>query len=160
VTQVTASRSLCEEPVSKSNNSPGFAIVRWSAVLVALISAGVHVRTLAAGSTPSSLQVVAVLAMAMACLPCAMQLALLPHRRAWVQVAGVSAVMLVGHPLLGAAAGAGHHAPTGSAGGAALAVAPVAGLVLAVAGLVLGGPRWGAGPAGARPLSRARGRAR
>ncbi|SDO70813.1 hypothetical protein [Geodermatophilus sp. DSM 45219] len=132
-----------------------FAVVRWSAVLVALSSAAVHVLVLGTGPTPSSLQVVAVLGMAMGCLPCAMHLALLPRRRAWAQMAVVSAVMLVGHPLLSVASGAGHHAPTGPAGGAALAVAPVVALALAVAGLVLGGPA-----AGGRPLSGARGRAR
>ena len=117
-------------------------MVRWSAVLVALTSAAVHVLTLATGPTPSSLHVVAVLAMAMGCLPCAMHLALLPRRRAWAQMAVVSAVMLGGHPLLSAASGAGHHAPVASAGGAVLGVAlvvgPVVGLTLAVAGLVLG----------------------
>ena len=131
------------------------AVVRWSAVLVALTSAAVHVLVLGTGPTPSSLHVVAVLGMAMGCLPCAMHLALLPRRRAWAQLAVVSAVMVVGHPLLSVTAGGGHHASTGSAGGAALAVAPVVGLALAVAGLVLGGPA-----AGGRPLSRARGRAR
>jgi hypothetical protein len=58
--------------------------VRWLAVLAALGSAAVHVLALATGPTPSSVQVAALLAMGMACLPCAMHLALLPRRRAWV----------------------------------------------------------------------------
>jgi hypothetical protein len=164
VTQVTASYSLCEEAVSKSNGRLVHAVVRWGALLVSLASAVVHVLTLATGRTPSSLHVVAVLGMAMACLPCAMHLALLPRRRAWVQMAVVSAVMLVGHPLLSAASVAGHHAPPTSSGGAVLGVAlvvgPVAGLALAVAGLLLGGPRRRASTARGHLLSRACGRAR
>ncbi len=130
-------------------------MVRWSAVLVAVTSAVAHVLVLATGPTPSSLHVVAVLGMAMGCLPCAMHLALLPRRRAWAQTVVVPTVVLVGHLVLSVTWGAGHHASTGPAGGGALVVAPVVGLALAVAGLVLGGL-----PAGGRPLSRARGRAR
>ena len=136
------------------------AVVRWSAVLVALTSAAVHVITLGTGPTPSSLHVAVVLGMAMGCLPCAMHLALLPRRRAWAQMSVVSAVVLVGHLALSVTWGAGHHASTGPAGGAALVVAPVVGLALAVAGLVLSAPRRGESPAGGPPLSRARGRAR
>jgi hypothetical protein len=123
------------------------AVVRWSAVLVALASAAVHVLALAPGVAPSSAQVVALLLMGMACLPCAMHLALLPRRRTWVQTAAVSAAMLVGHPLL-SAAGSGHHG-TAHVGGAAadvgvaMVVVPALGLVLALSGLALGITRSG-----------------
>lgn len=116
-------------------------MVRWCAVLVALASAAVHVLALATGVALSSVQVVALLLMGMACLPCAMHLALLPRRRTWVQTAGVSAAMLVGHPLL-SAAGSGHHGTAHGGGtaagvGMAMVVVPALGLLLAVAGLAL-----------------------
>ena len=116
-------------------------------------SAAVHVLVLAAGAAPSSLQVVALLLMGMACLPCAMHLALLPRRRTWVQAAAVSAAMLGGHPLL-SAAGSGHHG-TAHVGGAAAGVGvamvgvPALGLVLALSGLALGTRR----PASAAPAA-------
>lgn len=153
MSQVTNVLSICEEAVSKPNAIRGYAVVRWCAVLVALASAAVHVLTLASGPTPSSVQVVAVLLMGMACLPCAMHLALLPRRRTWVQAAGVSAAMLVGHPLL-SAAGSGHHG-TAHVGGAAagmggaMVVLPALGLVLALSGLALRGTR----PASAAPAA-------
>ena len=121
--------------------------VRWLAVLVALGSATLHVTALATGPTPSYVQVLALLAMGMACLPCAMHLALLPRRRAWVQTAVVSAVMLGGHPLLSAGLGAGDHGGHPGHGGAAvgvgMVVAPLLGLVLALSGLVLEARRRG-----------------
>jgi len=115
--------------------------VRWCTVLVALGSAAVHVLALATGAEPSSVQVVALLLMGMACLPCAMHLALLPRRRAWVQSAAVSAAMLVGHPLV-SAAGFGHHGTAHVGGvsagvGVAMVVVPALGLVLALSGLAL-----------------------
>lgn len=126
----------------KSNRWRATGVLRWGAVLVAVTSAACHVLALASGPTPSSVHVVVLLAMGMGCLPCAMHLALLPRRRAWAQMAVVSAVMLVGHPVLSATSGAAHHAPAVSAGGGvldvALVVGPVVGLVLAVAGLVGG----------------------
>ena len=132
----------------KSNRWRATGVLRWGAVLVAVTSAASHVLALASGPTPSSVHVVVLLAMGMGCLPCAMHLALLPRRRAWAQMAVVSAVMLVGHPVLSAASGAAHHAPAVSAGGrvldVALVVGPVVGLVLAVAGLV--GGRTAAAP--------------
>ena len=139
-------------------------MLRWGAVLAAVTSAASHVLALASGPTPSSVHVVVLLAMGMGCLPCAMHLALLPRRRAWAQMAVVSAVMLVGHPVLSATSGAAHHTPAVSAGGgvldAALVVGPVVGLALAAAGLVEDGPRRWLLPACGRPVSRARGRAR
>ena len=116
-------------------------MVRCCAVLVAAASAAVHVLALATGVALSSVQVVALLLMGMACLPCAMHLALLPRRRTWVQTAAVSAAMLVGHPLL-SAAGSGHHgaAHVGGAAagvGVAMVVVPALGLLLALAGLTL-----------------------
>ena len=126
----------------KSNRWRATGVLRWGAVLVAVTSAASHVLALASGPTPSSVHVVVLLAMGMGCLPCAMHLALLPRRRAWAQMAVVSAVMLVGHPVLSATSGAAHHAPAVPAGGGvldvALVVGPVVGLVLAVAGLVGG----------------------
>ena len=126
----------------KSNRWRATGVLRWGAVLVAVTSAASHVLALASGPTPSSVHVVVLLAMGMGCLPCAMHLALLPRRRAWAQMAVVSAVMLVGHPVLSAASGAAHHTPAVSAGGgvldAALVVGPVVGLALAAAGLVGG----------------------
>ena len=126
----------------KSNRWRATGVLRWGAVLVAVTSAASHVLALASGPTPSSVHVVVLLAMGMGCLPCAMHLALLPRQRAWAQMAVVSAVMLVGHPVLSATSGAAHHAPAVSAGGGvldvALVVGPVVGLVLAVAGLVGG----------------------
>ncbi len=128
----------------KSNRWRATGVLRWGAVLVAVTSATCHVLALASGPTPASVHVVVLLAMGMGCLPCAMHLALLPRRRAWVQMAVVSAVMLAGHPVLSAASGAAHHAPAVSAGGGvldvALVVGPVVGLVLALAGLVGGRP--------------------
>ena len=83
------------------------------------------------------------LVMGMACLPCAMHLALLPRRRTWVQAAAVSAAMLVAHPLM--PAGAGHHgtvhAGTGVMG-VAMVVVPALGLVLALFGLGLQARRF------------------
>lgn len=116
-------------------------MLRWCAVLVALGSATVHVLVLATGDAPSSLQVVALLLMGMACLPCAMHLALLPRRRTWVQTAAVSAAMLVGHPLL-SVAGPGHHGTAHGSGaatsvGVASVVVPALGLAVALSGLVL-----------------------
>ncbi|MGY1631100.1 hypothetical protein ACI784_05235 [Geodermatophilus sp. SYSU D01186] len=114
--------------------------VRGAAAAAALGSAAVHVLALATGAPPSSAQVLVLLGMAMACLPCAVHLALLPRRRAWVQAAAVSAAMVGAHPLV--AAGHAHH---GTAGGGAVGVAMVAvpalGLVLALTGLALGRPR-------------------
>ncbi|MGY1683537.1 hypothetical protein [Geodermatophilus sp. SYSU D01176] len=119
--------------------------MRWSAVLVALGSSAVHVLALATGAAPSSVQVVVVLLMGMACLPCAVHLALWPRRRTWVQTAAVSAAMLVGHPLL-SAVGTGHHGTAHGSGaaagvGVAMVVLPALGLVLASAGLSLQGAR-------------------
>jgi len=116
-------------------------VVRWCAVLVALASAAVHALALATGVALPSVQVVALLVMGMACLPCAMHLALLPRPRTWVQTAAVSAAMLVGHPLL-AAAGSGHHGTAhveGAAAGVGMAMVavPALGLLLALAGLAL-----------------------
>jgi hypothetical protein len=153
VSQVTNIFSICEEAVSKPNDARGYALVRWCAVLVALASAAVHVLALASGPTPSSVEVVAVLVMGMACLPCAMHLALLPRRRTWVQAAAVSAAMLVGHPLL-SAAGSGHHGTAHGGGaaagvGVAMVVVPALGLVLALSGLALGTRR----PASAAPAA-------
>lgn len=111
--------------------------VRWLAVLAALGSAAVHVLASATGPTPSSVQIVALLAMGMACLPCAMHLALLPRRRAWVQTAVVSAAMLGGHPLLSAGHHGAHAGHGAAAVGAGMVVAPLLGLVLALSGLVL-----------------------
>jgi len=119
--------------------------VRCCAVLLVLGSSAVHVLALATGVAPSSVQVVALLLMAMACLPCAVHLVLLPRRRTWVQTAAVSVTMLIGHLLL-SAAGAGHHG-TGHAGGVAagvgvaMVVVPALGLVLALSGLALEGRR-------------------
>jgi hypothetical protein len=123
------------------NTSRLYAPVRWGALLVALASAAVHLLALATGVAPSSVQVVALLLMGMACLPCAMHLVLLPRRRTWVQTAAVSAAMLVGHPLL-SAAGSGHHGTAYGGGaaagvGVAMVVVPALGLLLAVAGLAL-----------------------
>ena len=163
MSQVTKALPICEEAVLKSNGGRGHAVARWCAVLVALASAAVHVLALASGPMPSSLHVVAVLGMAMGCLPCAMHLALLPQRRAWAQMALVSAAMLGGHPLLSAASGGGHHAAAATGGAAldaALVVGPVLGLALAVTGLVLGASPAVGTPAAGRPVSRARGRAR
>ena len=116
-------------------------MVRCCAVLVAAASAAVHVLALATGVALSSVQVVALLLMGMACLPCAMHLALLPRRRTWVQTAAVSAAMLVGHPLL-STAGSGHHGMVHVGGaaagvGVAMVVVPALGLVLALTGLAL-----------------------
>jgi hypothetical protein len=140
VTQVTGTVSIREARVSKSNAPRLLAPVRWGAVLVALGSAALHALALVTGATPSSLQVVALLVMGMACLPCAVHLALLPRRRTWVQTAVVSAAMLGGHPLL-SAAGSGHHGTHAGHGAAAvgvgMVVVPLLGLVLALFGLVL-----------------------
>ena len=116
-------------------------MVRCCAVLVAAASAAVHVLALATGGALPSVQVVALLLMGMACLPCAVHLALLPRRRTWVQIAAVSAAMLVGHPLL-SAAGSGHHGAAHAGGaaagvGVAMVVVPALGLVLALTGLAL-----------------------
>lgn len=112
--------------------------VRWCAAGVALGSAAVHVLPLATGGTPSPGLVVALLVMAMACLPCAVHLVLLPRRRTWVQTAVVSAAMLGGHPLLPVGSGAGHHgAVHAGAVGIAMVLVPLLGLVLALSGLAL-----------------------
>ncbi|MGK5114108.1 MULTISPECIES: hypothetical protein [unclassified Geodermatophilus] len=94
------------------------------------------------------------LAMGLACLPCALHLVLLPRRRAWAQAGLVAAAMLVAHPLLGPG-GAHAHAggPAQGALGAAMVLVPALGLGLAGAGLLLAGrgprgPRHGSpGPA-------------
>lgn len=112
--------------------------VRWCAAGVALGSAAVQVLPLATGGTPSPGLVVALLVMAMACLPCAVHLVLLPRRRTWVQTAVVSAAMLGGHPLLPVGSGAGHHgAVHAGAVGIAMVLVPLLGLVLALSGLAL-----------------------
>jgi hypothetical protein len=143
VTQVTSVVSICEDHVSKTNTWRVFLVVRWSAALAALASAGVHVLALATGGPPSSARVLVLLGMAMACLPCAVHLALLPRRRTWVQAAVVSAAMVGAHPLVAAGAGHAHHgtAPGGGAVGVAMVVVPALGLVLALSGLALGRPR-------------------
>ena len=90
------------------------------------------------GVEPSSVQVVALLPMGMACLPCAVHLALLPRRRTWVQPAAVSAATVVAHPLL--PDGAGHHGAAHTGGavvGVAMVVVPASALVLALSGLGL-----------------------
>ncbi len=145
MTEVTAPVSIWEARVSLSNPSRLLTLVRWGTVLVALDSAAVHVPALATGVEPSSVRVVALLLMGMACLPCAMHLALLPRRRTWVQTAAVSAAMLVGHPLL-SATGSGHHGTAHVGGvvagvGVAMVLLPGLGLVLALSGLTLQGPR-------------------
>ncbi|MGY1644254.1 hypothetical protein ACI782_24370 [Geodermatophilus sp. SYSU D00703] len=123
--------------MSKPNTPRSLAPVRWCAVAVAVASAAVHVLVLTTGGTPSSVQVVALLGMAAACLPCAAHLALLPRRRTWVQTAGVSAAMLVAHPLVSAGAGHSGHGGTGAVG-IAMVVVPALGLALALTGLALG----------------------
>ena len=138
MTEVTARVSIWEARVSLSNASRLLTLVRWGTVLVALGSAAVHVLPLATGVEPSSVQVVALLLMGMACLPCAMHLALLPRRRTWVQTAAVSAAMLVAHPVL--LDGAGHHGAAHAGGavvGVAMVVVPTSGLALALSGLGL-----------------------
>jgi peptidoglycan/LPS O-acetylase OafA/YrhL len=140
VTQVTSAVSICEEHVSKPDREAVPLAVRWSAALLALASAGVHVLALATGDPPSPAQVLVLLGMALACLPCAVHLALLPRRRTWVQAAAVSAAMVVAHPLAAAAGGHAHHgaAPGGGVLGVAMVVVPALGLVLALVGLALG----------------------
>jgi hypothetical protein len=135
VTQVTAAVSICEARVSHANAPRPLALVRWCAVVVAAASAAVHVLALATGGSPSSAQVVALLVMGAACLPCAAHLALLPRRRTWVQTAAVSAAMLVVHPLV--PAGAGHHGTAHGGVGAAMVVVPALGVLLALTGLGL-----------------------
>lgn len=138
MTQVTTGVSIWEARVSLPNPSRLLTLVRWGTVLVALGSAAVHVLALATGVEPSSVRVVALLLTGMACLPCAMHLALLPRRRTWVQTAAVSAAMLVAHPLL--LNGAGHHGAAHTGGavvGVAMVVVPASALVLALSGLGL-----------------------
>jgi len=53
----------------------------------------------AAGS--SGVQVLVLLGMALACMPCATHALLAPTRRTWIQAGLVSAGMLGAHPLLG-----------------------------------------------------------
>ena len=145
MSHVTDGVSIREEVVPKSNKASVTGALQWGAVLVAVISAACHMLSLATGPTPSSLQVVVLLAMGMGCLPCAMHLALLPRRRAWVQLAVVSVVMLMGHPLL-SEGGPGPHGIAhegGAAGdvGAAMVLLPMLGLLLALSGLALRGTR-------------------
>ena len=123
---------------------PVLLAVRWCAAGVAVGSAAVHVLPLTTGATPSPGLVVALLVMAMACLPCAVHLVLLPRRRTWVQSAVVWAAMLGGHPLLPVGSGAGHHgAWHAGAVGTAMVLVPLLGLVLAVSGLALDARRHG-----------------
>jgi hypothetical protein len=112
---------------------------------MAVASAAVHVLALATGATPSSLQVLVLLGMSAACLPCAVHLALLPRRRTWVQTAVVSAAMLGAHPLLPA----GHHGTAHGAVGVAMVAVPALGLVLALAGLRLDSRRLAGMPSAA-----------
>ena len=60
-----------------------------------------HVVAAAASPHASGLHVLAMLGMALACLPCATHVLLHPTRRTWIQVGVMSVGMLVAHPLLG-----------------------------------------------------------
>ena len=125
--------------MSNPNAGRRLRIVRRAAALIALASAAVHAVALA-GSTaapPEHLLVLAV--MGMACLPCALHLVLLPRRRAWVQMAVVSAAMLGVHALVTGGHGAAQHGGTPATVGTAMTVAAALGLAFAACGLALDG---------------------
>lgn len=60
-----------------------------------------HLGSLAVSPPTSGALALVMLAMALACVPCATRTVLAPTRRTWVHSAAVSVGMLVAHPLLG-----------------------------------------------------------
>jgi hypothetical protein len=111
-------------------SQPGVAL-RTAVAALALASAALHAAAAArGGSSPAG--AVVLVAMGLACLPCALHLVLLPRRSTWLAAAVVPAGMLAVHPLL--PAGHAHAADPVLAGG--LVLVPAAGLVMAVWGLV------------------------
>ena len=66
-----------------------------------------HLGSLVVAPPMSGLAGLVLLAMALACLPCATRAVMAPTRRTWLHAAAVSALMLVAHPALGLV-GAGH----------------------------------------------------
>ncbi|MGY1706647.1 hypothetical protein ACI79C_18935 [Geodermatophilus sp. SYSU D00697] len=103
-----------------------------------MTSAGLHVLALAGSAAAPPERLLVLAGMGMACLPCALHLALLPRRRTWVQMAVVSAAMLVAHPWVTGGHGAGAHGATSSVVGAAMVAVAACGLALALWALVLG----------------------
>jgi hypothetical protein len=106
--------------------------------------AALHLVVAAQSVHASGAYVLALLAMALICLPCATHVLLAPARRTWMQAGLVSAAMLGAHPLLGLLQGdhAGH---MGSSVPVIVSVGMVAGpalaLGLASAGALAGS--WG-----------------
>jgi hypothetical protein len=126
VSHVTAVDPTCEEHVRKSVDFPptGRRLGPLAAVLMAAC-AGAHLVA-AAGAHASGLHVLLLLGMALACLPCAVHVVLVPGPRTWLRATLVSAAGLAAHPLLGLL-------PAGHPGHAH---APAA--AFAVTGMVLG----------------------
>ncbi len=110
-------------------------MLRAVAALVAGASAGAHALALSGSTAAAPTRLLVLAAMAMACLPCGLHLLLLPRRRAWVQLAAVSAAMLALHPFV--AGGHGSHG-TPPAVTAAMTALPALALALALAALALG----------------------
>jgi hypothetical protein len=114
--------------------------LRCGVAVLALGSALLHAAA-AAGSAASPAGPLLLLAMGLACLPCALRTVLLPTRRAWAAAAAVPAAMLALHPLLPAV----HVHAGGALAAGALVAVPAAALLLALCGLV----RTGRAPRGA-----------
>ena len=127
---------VCEERV---RDADGGRVLRSVAALVAVASAGTHALALAGSTAAAPARLLVLAAMGMACLPCALHLLLLPRRRAWVQLAAVSAAMLALHPLVAGGHGSHGTAPAVTAAvTAAMTAVPALALALALAGLARG----------------------
>jgi hypothetical protein len=99
--------------------------------------AALHVVAAAGSAGRSGVEVLVLLGMGLACIPCATHALLAPTRRTWVRGGVVAAAMLVVHPLLsGFDAGHTGHAgsPVPAVVGIGMLVGPAVALCLAGAG--------------------------
>jgi hypothetical protein len=100
-----------------------------------------HLVAAADSAATSGVQVLVLLGMALACMPCATHALLAPTRRTWIQAGLVSAGMLGAHPLLGLLP-AGHVGHAGSSipvvVGMGMVTGPAVALGLACFGAIAG----------------------
>lgn len=126
--------TLAPRPAALPTQSPPVHLLGRTAALLALGSAVVHLLLVDAGALAS----LAMLGMALVCLPCAWHLWRTPTGSTWATTAGLDAAMLVLHAQMLAPAGGHVHAPAAPPAlmwlglglvAAQLALAAVAGLV-------------------------------
>jgi hypothetical protein len=118
--------------------------LRLAAAVVMAGCSALHLAVAARSAHAPALHLLALVGMALICVPCATHALLAPERRTWIQAGWVSAGMLSAHPLLGLHQGE-HAGHTGSSMPVAvtvgMVVGPALGLCLASVGALAGS--WG-----------------